>query len=116
MSNESYASGNETATTTNASDAPDTMSEGAKILIEAMKTNPEWFHHGGKYYWAAQALTVPHRHGTGMSRRDNDALAAAHDRYILEPAFTERVVASTLGVQDADGQLEIETPNGKRVL
>ena len=170
MNNESSRSENVTATTTNASDAPDTMSEGARILIEAMKTNPEFFVHGNKYSWVKQELA----NARGVSTRDHAVLTAAYDRYIVEPYFTERVITSTLGVDEqeetmrfkaegrysfghtdprvllnssgslgigttasnfapshlafptqggvnkmtitADGQLEIETPTGKRVL
>lgn len=106
MSNESYASGNETVSTTSASDAPDTMSEGAKILIEAMKTNPEYFEPGGKYNWVAQQLTSVRMAGAhGISTRDREALTAAYERYVLEAAFTERVVASTLGVQEEEPEM-----------
>lgn len=161
MNNESSRSENATATTTNASDAPDTMSEGARILIEAMKTNPEHFEPGNKYHWVVQQLAG----ARGMSIRDHTVLKAAYDRYVVEPIFTESVIKTTLGVEDADerpgmkftqamtlgssgslgigttasnfapshlafhtqggtnrmtitadGQLEIETPNGKRVL
>jgi len=34
------------------------------------------------------------------SPRDVKALTEAYERYILEPAFTERVVKATLGVKD----------------
>ena len=167
MNNESCASENATATTTNASDAPDTMSEGARILIEAMKTNPEEFMPEGKYNWVLNALTAPRSSYAlpMLSTRDHDLILAAVERYIVEPQFTERVIKATLGVEDADerpgmtftqamtlnssgslgigtaissvspshlafhtqggtnrmtitagGQIEIETPNGKRVL
>jgi len=94
MNNESCASENATATTTNASDAPDTMSEGARILIEAMKTNPEHFEPGNKYHWVVQQLAG----ARGMSRRDHAVLKVAYDRYIIEPIFTESVVKTALGV------------------
>ena len=79
MNNESCASENATATTTNASDAPDTMSEGARILIEAMKTNPEFFGPGSKYHWVVQQLAG----ARGMSTRDHTVLKAAYDLILL---------------------------------
>lgn len=107
MNNESSRSENATATTTNASDAPDTMSEGARILIEAMKTNPEYFLHGNKYSWVKQELGGV-RTGHGMSPRDHAVLKAAYDRYIVEPFFTERVVTSTLGVDEQEETLRFK--------
>lgn len=104
MNNESSRSENATATTTNASDAPDTMSEGARILIEAMKTNPEEFKPDGKYNWV-----VPQLAGVrGMSTRDHAVLTAAYDRYIIEPQFTERVVKTTLGVDEQEETLRFK--------
>lgn len=107
MNNESSRSENATATTTTASDAPDTMSEGARILIEAMKTNPEYFFHGHKYSWVKQELGGV-RTGHGMSTRDHAVIKAAYDRYIVEAFFTERVITSTLGVEDDEGKMRFK--------
>jgi len=107
MSNESSRSENATATTTNASDAPDTMSEGARILIEAMKTNPEHFEPGNKYHWVVQQLTGL-RTGHGMSTRDYAVLKAAYDRYVIESIFTESVIKTTLGVDEQEETLRFK--------
>ena len=104
MNNESSRSENATATITNASDAPDTMSEGARILIEAMKTNPEFFGPGSKYYWVVQQLTG----ARGMSTRDHTVLKAAYDRYVVEPIFTESVIKTTLGVDEQEETLRFK--------
>lgn len=110
MSNESCASENATATTTNASDAPDTMSEGARILIEAMKTNPEEFMPEGKYDWVLTMLTAPRSSYTlpMLSTRDHDVISDAFERYIVEPQFTERVVTATLGVDKQEETLRFK--------
>lgn len=107
MNNESSRSESATATTTTASDAPDTMSEGARILIEAMKTNPESFGPGSKYHWVTQELTGL-RTNHGMSTRDYAALKAAYERYVVEPFFTERVVTSTLGVDEQEEKMRFK--------
>ena len=98
MSNDSSSNANEAATTTNASGETDTMSEGARILIEAMKTNPEFFNPGSKYYWVVQQLAG----ARGMSTRDHAVLKAAYDRYVLEPIFTESVIKTTLNVDEQE--------------
>lgn len=110
MSNESCASENATATTTSASDAPDTMSEGARILIEAMKTNPEEFMPEGKYNWVLNALTAPRSSYAlpMISTRDHDVISTAVERYIIEPQFTERVVKTTLGVDEQEETLRFK--------
>lgn len=104
MSNDSSRSENATATTTNASGVPDTMSEGARILIEAMKTNPEEFMPEGKYNWVLNALTAPRSSYAlpMLSTRDHDLILTAVERYIIEPQFTERVVKTTLGVDEQE--------------
>lgn len=107
MSNDSSSNANEAATTTNASGETDTMSEGARILIEAMKTNPEYFYHGHKYHWVTQEL-IGVRTGHGMSTRDHAVLKAAYERYVVEPFFTERVVTSTLGVEEQEEKMRFK--------
>ena len=79
MSNASSSNANEAATTTNASGETDTMSEGARILIEAMKTNPEEFMPEGKYDWVLTMLTAPRSSYTlpMLSTRDHDLILAA---------------------------------------
>lgn len=104
MNSESSRSANATATTTSASGAPDTMSEGARILIEAMKTNPEHFEPGNKYHWVVQQLAG----ARGMSIRDHTVLKAAYDRYVVEPIFTESVIKTTLGVDEQEETLRFK--------
>ena len=92
---------NAPANTTPASDGNDTMSEGARLLIEAMKTEPHEFESGGKYGWIVASMGGIQPPYTRLSSpRDVKALTEAYERYILEPAFTERVVKATLGVKD----------------
>lgn len=104
MSNASSSNANEAATTTNASGETDTMSEGARILIEAMKTNPEFFGPGSKYHWVVQQLAG----ARGMSTRDHTVLKAAYDRYVVEPIFTESVIKTTLNVDEPEEMLRFK--------
>lgn len=68
-------------------------SEGARMLIERMQTHPKDFNHDGRF-----ARIVDHILGklpvgfSDLSDRDDDALSAAYDKYILEPKLTEYVV------------------------
>lgn len=68
-------------------------SEGARMLIERMQTHPKDFKHDGRF-----ARIVDHILGklpvgfSDLSDRDDDALSAAYDKYILEPRLTEYVV------------------------
>jgi len=66
---------------------PDTlqgMSEGAKMLIERMKTHPEEFSRTGRFHHIFE--------GTGpLSLRDEQALLKARDLLVIEPTFTEIV-------------------------
>jgi hypothetical protein len=63
-------------------------SDGAKMLIERMQTNPEDFNYGGKLYRALDAERV--------SARDMKAYNDAHDRYIKEPALMATVLQALL--------------------
>jgi len=66
---------------------PDTlqdMSEGARMLIERMKTHPEEFSRTGRFHHIFE--------GTGpLSLRDEQALLKARDLLVIEPTFTEIV-------------------------
>jgi hypothetical protein len=66
---------------------PDTlqdMSEGARMLIERMKTHPEEFEQDGRF---SSILDWHPR----MSARDKQAISKAHDVLIKEPKFTETI-------------------------
>lgn len=69
-------------------------SDGAKMLIERMKTNPEEFR-GGHARWAVvinQVLQVRRggvENNIMMSKRDMNALWDAFERHVMEPALAE---------------------------
>jgi hypothetical protein len=69
-------------------------SDGAKMLIERMKTNPEEFR-GGHARWAIvinQVLQVRRggvENNIMMSKRDMNALWDAFERHVMEPALAE---------------------------
>jgi len=69
-------------------------SDGARMLIERMKTNPEDFNYGGKLYRAVDAER--------LSVRDLKAYNDAHDRYIKEPALMVSVLQALLVQPDED--------------
>ena len=68
-------------------------SEGARMLIERMQTHPKDFKFEGRF-----SRIVDHILGkvpvgfNDLSDRDDTALSAAYDKYILEPQLTEFVV------------------------
>jgi len=64
------------------------MSAGAEMLIARMKTNPEDFQYGAKFYRVVKALEDGQQ---WVSRRDRDALRRAYDMNIVEGDFTEWV-------------------------
>jgi hypothetical protein len=69
-------------------------SDGAKMLIERMKTNPEEFR-GGQARWAVvinQVLQVRRgavENNIMMSKRDMNALWDAFEQHVMEPALAE---------------------------
>lgn len=68
-------------------------SEGARMLIERMQTHPKDFKAGGRFYRIAEQVMGLAPRGYGeISDRDDTALSAAYDKYILEPQLTEFVV------------------------
>jgi hypothetical protein len=68
-------------------------SEGARMLIERMQTHPKDFKPGGRFYRIAEQVMGLAPRGYGeLSDRDDTALSAAYDKYILEPQLTEFVV------------------------
>jgi len=86
---ESLGAESATAPTTKPESADLNMSAGAEMLIERMKTNPEDFKYGGKFYRVMDAIQAK---GQGwISGRDLVALSDAHDKHIKEADFSEWV-------------------------
>jgi len=68
-------------------------SEGARMLIERMQTHPKDFKHDGRFARITDSILGKLPVGfSDLSDRDDDALSAAYDKYILEPQLTEYVV------------------------
>jgi hypothetical protein len=68
------------------------MSAGAEMLIERMKTNPDDFIYGGRFYKVRTAIERTSDDSSGwISPRDFEALVEAYGRLILEPLFSEWV-------------------------
>lgn len=80
-----------TEPTTKPESADLNMSAGAEMLIERMKTNPEDFNFGGKFYKVRSVLEQTHAAVGWISPRDFEALLEAYGRLILEPKFSEWV-------------------------
>jgi hypothetical protein len=94
MKKNSNSSADESATEKTTKPASDelNMSAGAEMLIERMKTNPEDFNHGGKFYNVRTAIEQTSGDPSSwISPRDFEALIEAYGRLILEPKFTEWV-------------------------
>jgi hypothetical protein len=79
-----------TAPTTKPESASVNMSAGAEMLIERMKTNPEDFKYGGRFYRVVEAMNAPHGQGW-VSERDQEALRDAYAEHIQEAEFSEWV-------------------------
>jgi hypothetical protein len=68
------------------------MSAGAEMLIARMKTNPDDFIYGGRFYKVRTAIERTSDDSSGwISPRDFEALVEAYGRLILEPQFSEWV-------------------------
>jgi hypothetical protein len=68
-------------------------SEGARMLIERMQTHPKDFKADGRFARITDSILGKLPVGfSDLSDRDDDALTAAYDKYILEPQLTEFVV------------------------
>ena len=68
-------------------------SEGARMLIERMQTHPKDFKHDGRFARITDHILGKLPVGfSDLSDRDDTALSAAYDKYILEPNLTEYVV------------------------
>lgn len=68
-------------------------SDGARMLIERMQSHPQEFKSNGRFSRIVDQIlgNVPAGF-CELSDRDDDALTAAFDKYILEPNLTEYVV------------------------
>jgi hypothetical protein len=92
-------------------------SDGAKMLIERMQTNPEEFR-GGSARWAAvvnQMLQVRRgglENNLMMSTRDMNALWDAFERHVMEPALAARVITELMEPKAEGKRLEVR-PRGK---
>ena len=68
-------------------------SEGARMLIERMQTHPKDFKADGRFARITDSILGKLPVGfSDLSDRDDTALSAAYDKYILEPQLTEFVV------------------------
>jgi hypothetical protein len=68
-------------------------SEGARMLIERMQTHPDDFKRNGRFIKISDQIlgNIPAGYSE-LSDRDDTALTAAFEKYILEPTLTEYVV------------------------
>jgi hypothetical protein len=68
-------------------------SEGARMLIERMQSHPKEFKRDGRFSRIVDQIlgNVPAGF-CELSNRDDDALTAAFEKYIMEPSLTEYVV------------------------
>lgn len=96
-------------------------SDGAKMLIERMKTHPDEFR-GGSARWAMvmnQMLQV-RRGGVEtnilMSRRDMNALFDAFETHVMETAMAAHVVEELMTPKAERKKVQITRPLGKSVL
>lgn len=88
---ESLGAESATAPTTKPESDDLNMSAGAEMLIARMKTNPEDFDYGGRFYRVRTAIEQTSDPAGWISPRDFEALTEAYGRLILEPKFSEWV-------------------------
>lgn len=84
------------------------MSAGAEMLIARMKTNPEDFQYGAKFYRVVKALEDGQQ---WISRRDRDALRRAYDMNIVEGDFTEWVYGEIFNPKETEPDLQSKYAN-----
>ncbi len=88
-------------------------SDGAKMLIERMKTNPEEFR-GGQARWAVvinQVLQVRRgavENNIMMSKRDMNALWDAFERHVMEPALAEFAIEELMTPKAERKKVEVK--------
>ena len=79
-----------TAPTTKPESAALNMSAGAEMLIARMKTNPDDFKYGGRFYRVMESANRAHGDGW-ITERDCRALQDAYGEHIQEADFSEWV-------------------------
>jgi hypothetical protein len=84
------------------------MSAGAEMLIARMKTNPEDFQYGAKFYRVVKALEDGQQ---WVSRRDRDALRRAYDMNIVEGDFTEWVYGEIFNPKEIEPDIQSKYAN-----
>ena len=72
-------------------------SDGAKMLIERMQSNPEEFEHTHDARWrdildCARTVVDDDDHSQILSKRDAKAIMAAYDTHILEARLAARII------------------------
>lgn len=89
-------------------------SDGAKMLIERMKTHPDEFR-GGSARWAVvmnQTLQV-RRGGVEsnvfVSKRDMNALFAAFETHVMETSLTEHVIKELMEPKEERKKVQVMT-------
>ncbi len=85
---ESLGAESATEPTTKPESADLNMSAGAEMLIERMKTNPEDFKYGGKFYRVVGAIENDQ---LWVSKRDRRAMRDAYETLVTEAEFSEWV-------------------------
>lgn len=94
-------------------------SDGAKMLIERMKTHPDEFKHNGR--WSNiinQVMDVRKGHvGTNhVSRRDMNAIFDAYETHIMEHKLTERIIEELMTPKPERKAVQVTRSPGKSVL
>jgi len=64
------------------------MSAGAEMLISRLRTNPEDFKYGGKFYRVVQAIETGQ---SWVSKRDRAAIREVYEEVVVEADFSEWV-------------------------
>lgn len=88
-------------------------SDGAKMLIERMKTNPEEFR-GGQARWAVvvnQMMQVRRggfENNLMMSRRDMSAMFDAFETHVMEPALAAHAIQELMEPKEARKKVEVK--------
>jgi hypothetical protein len=87
-------------------------SEGARMLIDRMKSHPDDVKYNGRFMRITDQILGRTPVGySELSDRDMNALTAAYEKYILEPSLTEYVVDE---IFNGDKRREEEMKNAAR--
>lgn len=99
-------------------DTPDrTISAGAEMLIERMKTNPDDFKFQGKFYRVVQTLQSPPMAGAGwIPSRDFAALKGAYEELVIEPEFNEWVYGAIFNPPEPVAPSSLSNALGQSML